>query len=116
MQVQAGAISYTNAIAVGQYLRVKDNSGTIAIAGDEDDLGTAVQEYLATDAKIAVLPYNVPGTRKMVAGAAVAANAQVYAIAGGKIDDVGTRKRGYSLEAASADGDIIEVLTAPPWM
>ncbi|TXH10542.1 MAG: hypothetical protein E6R03_15285 [Hyphomicrobiaceae bacterium] len=50
------------------------------------------------------------GTFKLVASAAITTGAYVYQAANGKIDDVGFIPVGIALEAASADGDIIEVL------
>ena len=51
------------------------------------------------------------GTITMTAGAACTANALVYGAANGKITGTSSSNttRGYALEAASADGDRIEV-------
>jgi len=56
---------------------------------------------------------NAPGSHKLVAGAAIARGASVCAIAGGKIDDsalAGSYEIGIAVEAAAADGDVIEVI------
>ena len=65
--------------------------------------GVAVQSLVATDE-----------TRKMVASEAIAANAEVYTAASGKIQDepvvAGTYfKVGVARQAAGVDGDLIEV-------
>lgn len=50
------------------------------------------------------------GVHKLTAGAAVAAGATVGTLAGGKVDDAGTNRFGIALTAASADGDVVEVI------
>jgi len=56
---------------------------------------------------------NAPGSHKLIAGAAVTAGAMVCAIAAGKVDDnalAGSHEFGIAVEAAAADGDVIEVI------
>ncbi len=58
---------------------------------------------------------DILGTTKVVAGAAIAAGARVSPTAAGKAQTtVATQfPRGVALEAAGADGDIIEILLLP---
>ena len=121
MQVNAEAIgSFTASAALGPYLRVKyDATSGLVVAGPEDkELGTLNQRHIVSgqgaSETAAVVLANAPGTVKMVAAAAVAAFAPVYGAEGGKIDDAAnTNPIGISLEAATADGDYIEVLRLP---
>jgi hypothetical protein len=46
----------------------------------------------------------------MVASVAIALNGAVWAASGGKVAATGTVEIGIALEAATADGDVIEVL------
>jgi hypothetical protein len=100
--------------AIGQYLRVK-MSGTgvqIALAGVSDkSIGTLEEASFASGDFRAVRLRSADGTRKMVANGAISVGADVFAAASGKIS--ATRNgfpEGIALEAAAADGDIIEVL------
>lgn len=101
---QAGA-------AIAQFLRVKITSSKLAVAGvGDDDMGTIERASFADLDYVPVRLMNAQGTRKMVAGAAVTAFTKVYQAASGKIDDAAAGKLiGTALEAATADGDIIEV-------
>lgn len=103
----------TGGTAIGRHLRVTLSTGNLAVAGIADnDIGTIECEAFTSDTEAAVRLKSATGTRKMVAAAAVAAGAIVYAAASGKIDDtVSAQRIGIALEAATADGDIIEVLT-----
>lgn len=103
----------TGGTAIGRYLRVTLPSGDLAVAGIADnDIGTIEYEVFTSDTEAAVRLKTAVGTRKMVAAAAVTAGAIVYAAASGKVDDtVSAQRIGIALEAATADGDIIEVLT-----
>lgn len=97
------------ASAIAQHLRVK-TSGALALAGAADvELGT--MEVACTAAgPTTVRLRTAKGTCKMVASAAITAGVTVYAAANGKIASSGTVTIGTALEAATADGDVIEVL------
>lgn len=100
----------TSAGAVARYLRVK-TTGAVAVAGALDQsLGT--MELTCVEAgPCTVRLKTAPGTRKMVAAAAISANALVYGAASGKISSVANGNiEGVALEAATADGDVIEVV------
>lgn len=103
----------TGGTAIARYLRVTLSGGNLAAAGIADeDIGTIEYDVYTTDTEAAVRLKTATGTRKMVAAAAVTAGAVVYAAASGKVDDVASAQRiGIALGAATADGDIIEVLT-----
>lgn len=65
-----------------------------------------------SERNVQVRLFNAPGTRTMVAGGAITQFATVYVGANGKIDDLPSGVPiGIAMEAATADGDEIEVLT-----
>lgn len=104
---------FTAGAAIGQFLRVVESSGVIAVAGASTPAyGTMEDPAVAAGDVVAVRLRTASGTRKMVASEAIAANAPVYAAASGKVAANGSILEGTALEAASADGDVIEVL--PP--
>ena len=109
--IEANVIPETAAGAVGQYLRVK-TPGAVAVAGAlELGFGTMETACLAAG-PCSVRPKTAIGTRKMVAAAAISAGAIVYGAASGKVSSVANSNiEGIAREAATADGDIIEVLT-----
>jgi hypothetical protein len=112
--VESGCKAFTAGAAIAQYLRVKITSGKLAVAGLTDrEIGTLEDASFADGDVRAVRLTSAQGTTKMVAAGAVAAQALVYTAASGKIDDVATATGylvGRALEAATADGDVIEVL------
>ena len=62
---------------------------------------------------IAVKLNSAPGTFKMIASEALAAGATVYSEASGKVQDTAQATSfqvGVAMEAATADGDVIEVM------
>ena len=80
------------------------------------DLPLGVTEYAVPASEaVTVRLLNAGGTIEMTAAGAIAADAKVYAADDGKIQAVpasaGTYQQiGIAIEAATADGDIIEVL------
>lgn len=100
---------------IGLYERVKVAAGRKwAQAGvNEKAAGIALQSVTIGQPLTAVL-LNRGGTVKMKAGVAISDAVKVYAAASGKIGVAGTScLEGTSLQAATADGDIIEVLVMP---
>jgi len=112
-QNDVGVSTYQAAAATAKHLRVKDNgSSKLTTAGATDiELGTARDAATAADEYIGVYDRTKPGTVRMVASGAVTAFARVYAAASGKITASENENCiGRALEAATADGDVIEVL------
>lgn len=112
--VDGNTKSFTAAGTIAQYARVVLGSGgTITAAGLTDkEIGTAVEAASSGDT-IAVRLRTASGTHKMIAIEALAAGATVYTEANGKVQDTAASTAfqvGTALEAATADGDIIEVL------
>lgn len=110
--VQNGPLSLTANSALGPYLRVMLSAGKLVVAGATDEeLGVLNDRVLNADDIAGVVPLNVKGTLRMVAGAAIAQYAEVYGAADGKIKTVANNNfLGTALEAASGDGSVIEVL------
>lgn len=101
--------------AIAVHLRVKlDSDGRVTVAGLTDkDIGTAVTPAFAAGDVITVRLRTASGTHKMVAIEACAIGARLYTEANGKVQDTAATtafQLGTALEAAAADGDIIEVL------
>lgn len=101
--------------AIAQYARVKfDSDGRVTTAGLADqDIGVAMLAAAAAGDAIPVKFRNAPGTVPMIAIEALAVGALVYTEASGKIQDTAASTAylvGRALEAATADGDIIEVV------
>jgi hypothetical protein len=101
----------TAAGAVASYLRVK-TPGAVAAAGAlEQSFGTMDRDCLAAG-PCTVRVKTANGTRKMVAAAAIAAGGLVYGAASGKVSSVANGNlEGIAMEAASADGDVFEVMS-----
>lgn len=98
--------------ALGLHLRVK-TTGALALAGITDrEIGTIVKQTFANLDVTAVSLVNKPGTVKMVAAGAISKNALVFTAASGKVDATASTAFliGIAMEAAGADGDVIEVL------
>lgn len=99
--------------AITAYARVKlDAAGTVSTAGATDkEIGIATRT-VADGEPVDVGLRTGQGTHKATAEDAVAAGDAVYTAASGKVGDTGTGAFlvGTALEAATADGDIIEIL------
>jgi hypothetical protein len=112
--VETPTRAFTAGAAIAQFLRVKLSAGKLAAAGASDISLGVLQEAALADLDIrAVRLRTAQGTTKMVASEAISAGASVYAAASGKIAATGTVYEGIALEAAGADGDVIEVLPLP---
>lgn len=101
--------------AIAQWARVTlDADGRVTTAGLADKgIGVATRETFAAGDPVAVSLNTKPGTIKMIAVEALAAGATVYSEASGKVQDTAQATAfqvGVALEAATADGDIIEVM------
>lgn len=114
----SGLKAFEASAPIAQYARVGVAAdGTIAEAGaTAKGIGVARVAAFAAGEVITVKLWSKSGTMKMLAGGAITAGAAVNSIADGKIDDsgaVGSYDVGIALEAATADGDVIEVLAVP---
>ena len=101
--------------AIPQYSRVTlANTGLVGVAGlAVKDIGTAITAAFAAGDLVTVKLRTAAGTHKMIAQEALAIGATVYTEASGKVQDTAQATSfqvGTALEAAGADGDIIEVL------
>lgn len=107
-------------VELAQKLRVKIVSGTVtsppevALAG-VGEAGIGVNDVLTAITKLAAVePLNKNGTLEMVASGVIAEGADVFPAASGKISATAAGNAlGKAIEAATADGDIIEVLIYP---
>lgn len=103
--------TYTATAALEPYIRVKLDAGEVVVAGLNE---VAIGVTLARVAAAGLVPVrllNAFGTCWMTAAAAITSGAAVFGAALGKIDDTGVGPAiGYAEEAATAAGDIIEVL------
>jgi hypothetical protein len=99
-------------IAVGtiaQHLRVKTTGAVIMAGAADKELGT-MDRPCTGSGPCTIRLRTAGGTCKMVASVAIALNGAVWAASGGKVAATGTVEIGIALEAATADGDVIEVL------
>lgn len=112
MRARSGSITFTAGAALARGIRVVLSSGKLAAAGASAvELGTVESATLADGDVVAVCPRNVDGTVYMVAAEALSVGDSVYADADGKVGATNTNPLiGVALEAAGADGDLIEVL------
>lgn len=94
---------------VAQFARVTA-AGATAGATDQD-IGVAMRAGVSGDV-IEVALFSKQGTHKAIAASALTLGAKVYGAASGKINDTqatGSFLRGVAMQAAGADGDIIEI-------
>lgn len=115
MLARVGSFNGIVAAALAANLRVKDNgSGKLVVAVAADgpgvELGTTANRTYNADESVSVIPHHCGGTKYMIASGAISQYAKVFAGAGGKVAATGTVERGIALEAAAADGHVIEVL------
>lgn len=114
-QFDTGFRPFTADAAIAQYARVLfEADGRIVEAGlTGKEVGIAQQEAFAAGDRITVKLRSAQGTHKMIAIEALAVGAQLYTETSGKVQDTAQATAfqvGIALEAAAADGDIIEVL------
>lgn len=114
-QIDGNYKQFPASAAISQYARVAIASdGTISAAGlTVKEIGTAQNAAFAAGDLVNVKLRTAAGTHKMIAAAAVAAGAPIGTVASGKVDDALTATGfviGVSLEAATANNDVIECL------
>jgi hypothetical protein len=111
--VETNLKGFTAGGALGQYLRVTGATSLSLAGASTVELGTLESATFAAGDLGQVRLRTANGTAKMVALTAITAGNAVYAAAGGKVAATGTVFVGTALEAAGADGDVIEVLRGP---
>ncbi len=98
--------------ALEAYRRVKLSAGEVVYA-DADAMGLGITMRAAADGEqVTVKLWNHQGTRKVTAKSSFSAGATLYAADDGKVDDSPSSGAAIcqALEAATADGDIIEAV------
>jgi ABC-type ATPase with predicted acetyltransferase domain len=112
--VDGNVKTFTAGAAIAQFARVKLAAGVVSTAGlAEKEIGTALEAAFAAGDVVPVKLRTAAGTHKMIAVEALAQAAAVYTEASGKVQDTAAATSflvGHALEAATADGDVIEVL------
>jgi len=110
------------AVAIPLYSRVKQTAAGVDLAGANDPtFGSAMRAGYAPDAtrdnfqeEMSVKMANAPGTHFAIANAAITAGAEFQGAASGEIAPLaGGKAIGKAIEAATADGDVIEVVYYP---
>jgi len=112
-KVDSNEKSFTADGAISQYsLVAKSATGVAACGIDDHAIGTATREAFAAGDVISVKLASGSGTHKVIASAALAEGADAFTAASGKVGaSASTAYRvGVLLEAAGADGDVVEML------
>ena len=119
-RVTGGTKTFRSGSTLGQWLRVKYSSTasngevTVALAGASDiSLGVVEKPVVTSGDPVTVHLRTAQGTKLMVASGAITAGNPVYAAASGKVASSGSVYEGHALGAATADGDVIEVMPGP---
>jgi hypothetical protein len=105
------------ALAPHLCVAVTKATGILGVATADDCLGVTTTRATASGQVVDVVPLNAGGSVFMTASAVIAIGVAVELEAGGKvIANVAGTIVGTALQAAAADGDIIEVLLNPVGM
>jgi hypothetical protein len=109
--------SFIASVDIPIYTRVKlttaiGGEAAVAIAGATEDYIGITETPVKANAAVSVRLKNSGGTCYMTAATSFAANAVVYGVANGQVDDVasGNVIAGTALVAATGAGSIVEVL------
>ncbi len=93
------------------YRRVKLSSGKVVYAGSGEEFIGVTQDKVLNGENVTVALRSHARTYKMTAAGSISADAVVYGAANGKVQGSASgTSQGTALEAATADGDIIEVI------
>ncbi len=114
-QTNNGVKTLPAAGTIGLYERVVINSsGQWAQAGVTTKAHAIALRSVTVGQPLPAQLLSCAGTVKMKAAVAITAAAKVYGGASGKVNVTNTNcLEGYAVEAATADGDIIEVIPVP---
>lgn len=112
-QYDSGTKTFVADAAIAQFARVVfESDGRVVTAGlTEVGIGVAQTPAFAAGEAISVKLYNSGGTFKMRASEALAVGATLYTESDGEVQDTAQATAvpfAQALEAATADGDIIE--------
>jgi hypothetical protein len=112
--VHAPTKAFTAGGALEQYRQVRLATGVLAYAGDSDTdaLGFLDAPAFAAGDIVAVRLRTAEGTVIGIASEAISAGGTCYAAASGKVASTGTVVVGVAINAATANGDQIEILPA----
>ena len=112
-----GILTFTAGEALAAKRRVKIKSGTTTtppevVYADAGEQHIGITEYaVASAATVAVRPRTANGSQEASAAGAFAVGATLYGAADGKVDDAASGTAiGIAVEAATAAGDIVEVM------
>jgi len=112
--VETATKTFTAGAAISKHILVYLSSEVLQVAGlATQPIGTTENATFASGDLVSVRLLSAQGTIQCVASGTFSQGALVYGRADGKIDDISTSsavKIGMALEAATASGDIIEVL------
>jgi hypothetical protein len=117
-QYDTGVRGFVADAAIAQFARVVfENDGRVVTAGLTDPgIGVAQLPAFAAGDVIPVKLFSAGGTFKMIAIEALAVAATLYTETSGKVQDTAASTSvpfAQALEAATADGDIIECALLP---
>ena len=117
-QFDTGCVPMTADAAIPQFARVVfEADGKVVKAGLTDPgVGVAQTAAFASGDVISVKLWNSGGTFKMIASEALAVGATLYTETDGEVQDTAQATSvpfAQALEAATADGDIIECVLMP---
>jgi hypothetical protein len=109
---ESGHKTFTSGSTLARYLRVKTPAAVVAAGAADAELGVVTRAVTTSGDPADVLLRTAQGTTPMVASVAINVGDTVYTAADGKIgtETSGTLRIGIALSAATADGDIVEVL------
>jgi hypothetical protein len=101
-----------SADVIGGRLVVASGALTVAPAGADANNVVGVAAFDAVTGETVTVWTRAGGVQRLVASAAIAAGARVMSAATGKIATIGAGANpiGIALQAAAADGDVIDVL------
>ena len=103
--------TYRADVPTKQYLRLKRTATGVDIAGATDkDIGVANREAFEAGEDIPVHLRTAQGSMTMVSAGAIAAGAEVFAAADGKVSAAGTVSVGTADHAVGAADEYVEVI------